>query len=210
MLRTTQFYLLWLMYAFAAGAGLMIISKLSKIATDQAGVSLGFLFVAVLAVGNGGGRILAGVISDRVGRTRMMLFCFIFQAGLITLLTQVTAGSFLATPAVLGIGSALMGANYGANLSVFPSVTKDWFGVKNFGLNYGLVFTAWGVGGFILSFVAGALYDSYHTFTPAYYLAAGLLMVAAVLAMIIRPPQIGKDVSRVQRGARVVRPKRLY
>ncbi|MCA9265885.1 MAG: MFS transporter, partial [Planctomycetales bacterium] len=53
MLRTWQFYCLWFTYACGAGAGLMIISKLAKIASVQAGLQLGFVLVAVLAIGNG-------------------------------------------------------------------------------------------------------------------------------------------------------------
>jgi hypothetical protein len=41
--------------------------------------------------------------------------------------------------------SMLLGFNYGSCLSVFPSAVKDNFGLKNFGVNYGLVFT-WGGG----------------------------------------------------------------
>ncbi len=61
MLCTPQFYILWFMYACGAGAGLMIISKLAPIAEIQVGISLGFVLVAVLAIGNGGGRVLAGM-----------------------------------------------------------------------------------------------------------------------------------------------------
>lgn len=189
MLRTSQFWLLWFMYACAAGAGLMIISKMSKIATDQAGVALGFVLVAVLAIGNGGGRILAGLASDKIGRTRTMLIVFVLQAVLMVLLSQAVTGSVLASPIVLGIIAALMGANYGANLSVFPSVTKDWFGLKNFGANYGFVFAAWGVGGFVMSLIAGWLYDANHSFNQAYFLAAGLLIVVAVLTFVVKPPE---------------------
>ena len=56
---------------------------------------------------------------------------------------------------VLAVVSALIGANYGANLALYPSVTKDYYGLKNFGVNYGLVFTAWGLGGFMLPLAGG-------------------------------------------------------
>jgi len=46
--------------------------------------------------------------------------------------------------------ATLIGFNYGANLSLFPSFTKDLWGLKSFGVNYGILFTAWGVGGFAL------------------------------------------------------------
>ena len=188
MLRTWQFYALWFMYACGAGAGLMIISKLAKIASAQAGLELGFVLVAVLAVGNGAGRIVAGIASDKIGRRATMLICFALQAVLILLLSQTTKGSLLASTAALAVVSALIGANYGANLSLFPSVTKDYYGLKNFGVNYGLVFTAWGFGGFMLSLLAGKVYDATESFLFAYYCSAALLAVAAVITFIVKPP----------------------
>jgi OFA family oxalate/formate antiporter-like MFS transporter len=189
MLSTWQFYVLWFMYACGAGAGLMIISKLAKIAQDQAGLSLGFVLVAVLAVGNGAGRIITGTLSDRIGRKATLFMCFALQAVLILLLSRTRADNVLGTPVVLAILSALIGANYGANLALFPSVTKDYYGLKNFGMNYGLVFTAWGLGGFMLSLLAGRVYDTSHTFTFAYYCSAVLLVAAALVTFLVRAPQ---------------------
>ncbi|MBP7051373.1 MAG: OFA family MFS transporter [Phycisphaerae bacterium] len=189
VLRTWQFYVLWFMYACGAGAGLMIISKLATMAQVQAGVKLGFILVAVLAVGNGAGRIVAGMLSDKIGRKTTLFSCFVFQAILIIVLSQAQTGTVLGGSVTLAILSALIGANYGANLSLFPSVTKDYFGLKNFGMNYGLVFTAWGLGGFMLSLLAGKVYDATKTFTFAYYCSAGLLIAAAVVTFLVRSPQ---------------------
>jgi len=189
MLRTPQFYLLWFMYACGAGAGLMIIAKLAVIADKQAGVALGFMLVASLAVGNGAGRIIAGMLSDRLGRKPTLIGCLLFQAVLMIVLTLATKGSMLSAIPVMAVLSALMGANYGANLALYPSVTKDFYGLKNFGVNYGLVFTSWGLGGFALSLVAGKLYDTYQTFTYSCYLAAVLLVLAAFGALLLRPPR---------------------
>ncbi len=188
MLQTSSFYMLWFMYACGAGAGLMIISKLARIASTQAGIQLGFLLVAVLAIGNGGGRIIAGMLSDKIGRKATMLICFISQAILILLLSQAKTGNILATAPVMALISALIGANYGANLALFPSITKDYYGLNNFGTNYGLIFTSWGVGGFMLSFLAGKMYDVYQTFSIAYYSASALLIVAAVITFFVKPP----------------------
>jgi OFA family oxalate/formate antiporter-like MFS transporter len=200
MLRTWQFYVLWFLYASGAGAGLMIISKLAKIALDQAGISLGFVLVAVLAVGNGAGRIAAGTLSDRIGRKAMLFICFAAQAVLIILLSLTSEGSFLAQPVVLALLSALIGANYGANLALFPSITKDYYGLKNFGVNYGLVFTAWGLGGFMLALLAGRVYDQTQAFTFAYYCSAGLLVAAALLTFLIRPPHPAESLARSTAG----------
>ena len=188
MLKTWQFYLLWFMYACGAGAGLMVIGKLAVIAKVQANVELGFILVAILAIGNGGGRILAGIISDVIGRRATLFGCFVLQAVMIILLSQAKGGSFLASVPILAVVSALIGANYGANLSLFPSVTKDFYGLKNFGMNYGLVFTAWGVGGFMLAMLAGKVYVQTQSFNFAYYCSSALLISAALFTFAIRAP----------------------
>lgn len=188
MLAGWQFYLLWFMYFCGAGAGLMVIAKLAPLAKSQAGQDLGFLLVAVLAVGNGGGRILAGMVSDKIGRSLTMFGCFLLQAVLMILLSMAQEGTVLATVGPLAVISALIGANYGANLSLFPSITKDFYGLKNFGVNYGLVFTAWGAGGFALALLAGRLYDMHKSYTYSCYTAAGLLILAAVATFLVRPP----------------------
>lgn len=187
MLRTGQFYLLWFMYACGAGAGLMIIAKLAAIA-GEIGIEKGFWFVAALAIGNGGGRIVAGILSDKIGRKATMFMCFVLQAVLIFLLSRATEDNALGTIPAMAVLSALIGANYGSNLSLFPSITKDFYGLKNFGMNYGLVFTAWGVGGFMLAKLAGMMYVKYQTFAIAYYGASGLLILAAITVFLLKPP----------------------
>lgn len=201
MLKTPQFYLLWVMYVFAAGAGLMIIGKLAKIVDVQGGIKAGFAFVAILAIGNAGGRIIAGIMSDKIGRTTTMLIVFLFQAILMFILR------FVAGSGLFVLLSLLLGFNYGANLSLFPSATKDYFGLKNFGMNYGLVFTAWGVGGFVLPLISGKVYDAalavnkaaaiasggdpakaLGNFNKAYIIAGACLLIAAALSFLVKPP----------------------
>jgi OFA family oxalate/formate antiporter-like MFS transporter len=189
MLRTPQFYLIWFMYACGAGAGLMVIAKLAAIADKQAGIHLGFMLVAILAIGNGAGRIVAGMLSDKIGRKATLFLCFVVQAFSILLLSFAREGNILANVTVLSLLSALIGANYGANLALFPSLTKDFYGLKNFGVNYGLVFTSWGVGGFMLAYLAGKMYDIHQTFAFAYYGACGLLVLAAIAVLTLKPPR---------------------
>ncbi len=189
MLGTVQFYMLWFMYACGAGAGLMIISKLAVIAAQpKIDISLGFVLVAVLALGNGGGRIVAGMLSDKIGRKATMFTCFVLQAILIFLLSRASGENALGSIPAMAIISALIGANYGANLTLFPSITKDYYGLKNFGVNYGLVFTSWGVGGFMLAKLAGAMYVKHQTFAIAYYGASVLLILAAIMTIFVKPP----------------------
>jgi len=185
MLKTWQFWMLWFMYVCGAGAGLMVISVAKKIGKAA---EVGTILVVTLAIGNGAGRIIAGVLSDKLGRKLTMAIYFICQAVMVILLSQASPDNVLGSAAAMAIIAALVGANYGANLSLFPSVTKDYYGSKNFGMNYGLVFTAWGVGGFMLALLAGKVYDATQSFTFAYYCSAVLLVLAAALAFVVKPP----------------------
>jgi OFA family oxalate/formate antiporter-like MFS transporter len=183
MLRTPQFALLWLMFACSAFAGLMIIGHMAKIAALQmSGLDLGFLLVAVLAIGNALGRVVAGIVSDKIGGIRTLLIVFVAQAAMMGAL------AFSHTVATLVPVAAAVGFFYGANLSLFPSTTAGFFGTKNLGVNYGLVFTAWGVGGVFGSMVAGSIVDSAGSYGLAYAIAAGLCVLAAGLTFATKPP----------------------
>jgi len=183
MVRTPQFKLLWVMYAFSAFAGLMIIGHMAKIAAAQlTSIDLGFLLVAVLAVGNASGRVVAGMVADKIGGTRTMFVVFVAQAAMMGVLA--IAGS----AAALVPAAAAVGFCYGANLSLFPSTTAEYFGTKNLGVNYGLVFTAWGFGGVFGSMTAGTIVDSTGSYGFAYAIAAILCIAAAGLTFATKPP----------------------
>ncbi|OFZ20905.1 MAG: oxalate:formate antiporter [Bdellovibrionales bacterium GWB1_55_8] len=184
MVRTPQFYQLWFMYAFASFAGLMIIGHMAKIAAQQLpGINFGFIMVAILAIFNASGRIVAGFLSDRFGRVRTMAAVFLLQAGILSMFPQ------LNSTALLLFGSALVGFNYGANLSVFPATTADYFGTRNLGVNYGLVFTAWGVGGVFGGMTAGRIFDATGNYKIAFYLSAALCVLATVITFFTKAPR---------------------
>jgi OFA family oxalate/formate antiporter-like MFS transporter len=188
--RTWQFYLIWIAFAFGSGAGLMVIGNLASIVKDQVGLpAISAIAVSALALGNGGGRVLYGMLSDKYGRKTMLATAFIFQAIIVIVLSVTVQGSSLASiPLIIGL-VVLIGINYGANLSVFPAITKDYFGHKNFAMNYGIVYTAWGLGGFMISQVASAIKDATGSYNNAYYLSAIMLVVAAVLMRFLKSPQ---------------------
>lgn len=188
--KTWQFYFLWITFALGSGAGLMVIGNLASIVAEQIGLlAVSALAVSVLAIGNGAGRILYGMLSDKIGRKAVLFIAFVFQAALIMVLRMLVPSHPLTNIPVLMLLVALVGANYGANLAVFPVITKDFYGPKNFAINYGIVYTAWGLGGFMISQLAGSLKDLFGTFDIAYLMAAGILVAAAVMMAAIRSPQ---------------------
>jgi len=178
MIRTSNFWMLWTMYVFGAAAGLMVIGSAANMSKAALGPAA-FVAVAVLAVGNAGGRVLAGVVSDIIGRQLTLFFAFLLQSGLVLIPMRHGDDSIALLFAVL-----MIGACYGANLALFPSATKDHFGLKSFGLNYGVMFTAWGVGGLILPRIAGMAKDITGKEDLAFYIASGLMVCGALLALI--------------------------
>jgi len=190
MMRTGSFYLIWFIYFIGAGAGLMVIGSVAGMAQKSMG-ELAFIAVAILAIGNAGGRIIAGIISDKIGRRLTLIIMLLFQAALM-LIAILVVGAQKASPILVVLIATFMGFCYGTNLSLFPSLTKDNWGLKNFGINYGLVFTAWGVGGFVMGRLSQMLIASTGRYTSSFLTAAVLLVIGAVLSVLIgkkSPPQ---------------------
>jgi MFS family permease len=180
MVRTPAFYSLYLQYACAATAGLMIIGHMAKIVALQSGntIQTGFVFVALLATFNASGRIIAGIISDYIGRiVTIALVCVAQAIAMFFFSSFTTIGGFI-------LGSAVVGFSYGACLSLFPATAADYWGTKNMGLNYGVLFTAWGVGGVVGPTLAGRIADTTGSYAGAYHFAGVLVCFAAALAML--------------------------
>jgi OFA family oxalate/formate antiporter-like MFS transporter len=191
MMKTGSFYLIWFIYFIGAGAGLMVIGSVAGMAQKSMG-ELAFIAVAILAIGNAGGRIVAGIISDKIGRRLTLIIMLLFQTALM-LIAVPLVGAQKASPILIVLIATFMGFCYGTNLSLFPSLTKDNWGLKNFGINYGLVFTAWGVGGFVMGRLSQMLIASTGRYTSSFLTAAVLLVIGAVLSVLMKgeksPPQ---------------------
>ena len=176
-LKSKNFYLIWLAYFIGAGAGLMVISAINSMA-EASMAEYAFVAVAILAVGNGSGRPVAGALSDYLGRENTLMVMFGFQALLMFLAIAVVGIEGVHWLLVL-IVAILIGFNYGSNLALFPAITKDLWGIKNFGINYGLLFTSCGVGGLVFSRAYQMILAA--TGSDAYaFLAAGILLLLGI------------------------------
>jgi OFA family oxalate/formate antiporter-like MFS transporter len=185
MLKTGAFYKLWFMYFIGAGAALIIIGGVAGMAKKSMG-DMAWIVVALMAIGNAGGRIVAGMISDKIGRTKTLLIMMSLQAAVIFSLLFIADSEAL----LLVAAATMVGFNYGTNLSLFPSVTKDYFGLKNFGMNYGLLFSAWGIGGFIFPRISQMIVAQTGTQNTAYLLCSILLVAGALLSLRTSAPGV--------------------
>ncbi|HEY9594059.1 MAG TPA: MFS transporter, partial [Spirochaetia bacterium] len=179
MLRTGNFYKMWVMFALSSAASTMIISLAATIAKVQAGWEGGLVLVILLAVFNAAGRTLGGMLSDRIGRPWTMRLAFALLAANMLLFSLYTS------PPLLMIGAAVTGLCYGTGMVVFSASTADLYGLKSFGANYGLVYTAWGAGA-VLALNGAVLYDTTKSFHAGYLAAAGLALCALVISLTFR------------------------
>lgn len=182
MVKTINFYILWACFFIGSGAGLMVIGSVAGMAQQSLG-TLAFVAVATMAVGNAGGRIVAGVVSDRIGRSRTLLIMMVAQA---VLMFAAVPAMRTGSAAILVLLATFIGFNYGTNLSLFPSFTKDFWGLKNFGTNYGILFSSWGVAGFVMGRVSQMLTARTGSYELSFVLAGVLLLAGAGLALTLR------------------------
>jgi OFA family oxalate/formate antiporter-like MFS transporter len=196
MLKTRQFYLLWMMFFIGALAGLMVIGNIQNFANSTtdgfAATGSGFenqaadiavIGAAVcLPIFNGIGRIVWGKVSDNLGRKNSIVSMCIFQGIMMLSFFYTTVN-----PIFFYISAALIGFNFGANFALFPAATADSFGSENVGLNYGFVFTSYGVGGIVGPILAGMVQDAGMSFLYAFIPASIMCFIAAGLAFIYKP-----------------------
>jgi len=185
LLRTPTFYLMWVAYALGCSSGMLVISQLVPFA-KSVGVAAGALTIMTMVVGACGsasGRILSGWMSDRVGRVNVLRIMIGISMVIMPILYAV--GSNIAA---LYFAVFVVYWCYGTQLSVNGSATADFWGTRNAGINYGMLFTAFGVAGVIGPQIGGKLFDKYHNYQAAFYSAAALAGIALLCEMLARRP----------------------
>jgi MFS family permease len=174
------FYKVWIMFALSSVAGLMIIGHAAEIVSVQVGWDVGYLLVILIAVFNGLGRIGGGHLSDKIGRVRYMRWIISIQA--INMLLFCFYGSI----PLICVGAAITGICYGSNFAVFPAIIADYFGMKHFGANYGLILTAWGAAGLIGPMMAALIFDATGNYNIAYLVCGASLIIAYLISFKLK------------------------
>jgi OFA family oxalate/formate antiporter-like MFS transporter len=200
ILKTKTFYLLWTMFAIGALAGLMVIGNVQNFAKSQNDGFLAHGFnlsstndfavlgaAVCLPIFNGIGRIVWGQISDKIGRRKSLISMFVFQGIMMTALFYSTVNQH-----VFYIVAALIGFNFGGNFALFPAATADSFGAETLGLNYGFVFTSYGIGGILGPILAGAVQDAGMSFLYAFIPAALMCLAAGTIGVFYRDSMVEK------------------
>ncbi len=187
MLRTPTFYLMWLGFGLGSSAGLLVISQLVPFAKSQGvpSAALATMGLVVGAAGNVSGRIVSGWLSDALGRLNTLRV--ILAISMLAMPTLYRVGPQVAA---LYLGVFVVYFCYGAQASVNPATVSDFWGTRHAGVNYGLLFSAWGVAGIIGPTIGGVLFDRYRNYEAAFYTAGILAAMALICEMAARRPHL--------------------
>ena len=185
MLRDPIFYLMLAMLFLGSTLGLMVISGASDIAQQMLGMSVASaaLVVSAISLCNTGGRILAGWISDKIGRANSIFVVFIAAA-------VASAATFfsgkLGSSALFCVGICLLGLCYGAFMGIYPGFTSDRFGLKYSSMNYGVMFIGFSSAGFAGPLLLQAIYNSAGAYNTAFLWAAALSVLGVFLTLFYK------------------------
>ncbi|MHA1793464.1 MAG: L-lactate MFS transporter [Promethearchaeota archaeon] len=186
VIKTPTYWLLWIMFIFSAICGLMVIGNYKSYGNSIDPTTTATIAATVggfAALFNGAGRIFWGKLSDNVGRTNAMKIMFLIQG--------ISMFLFALIPNIV-VWVILIQVIYfcfGGNFSLFPSATGDYFGTKNLGINYGLVFTAYGIAGIVGAVAATPMLAAMGGNYIGYFILFGVLsLVAMGLAFITKHP----------------------
>jgi len=182
MLRNPIFIIMWFAMALVCAGGLICIGLIPSYGNLILGLSpvKAALAMSIFAGFNGFGRPAAGLLGDRFGAVQVMIITYIIQT-----ITFLLFHIFAVTLPILYIASALLGWGYAVTLALFPALTSICFGTKHLGVNYGILITAFGIGG-LAPAVGSWLFDITGSYTST-FISAGLMAgISVVLCVVLK------------------------
>ena len=178
ILTDKRFMALWLLLFLNVCGGIAIISKAAILGQEVVGMSAAqaTMFVAIIGLFNGLGRLFWSSISDKIGCwTTFMLFIGI------NVVCFALIPSFSNNAISFQILTYVIIAGYGAGFATMPSFVKSIYGSENYGQVLGYILTAWSAAAF-----AGPLLLGLSAEITIFYLFAVLLILALVVGLWLK------------------------
>jgi OFA family oxalate/formate antiporter-like MFS transporter len=183
MLRTPQFYTMYVMFVLMATGGLLVTANAGPMARAWGLSAAALTLAATLSpIANGAARVFWGWASDRLGRENTMILTFVLQA--ICLFLVVAVGQTSA--AMFSLTLVLVYFTWGQIYSLFPATAGDYFGTKHATSNYAVLYTAKGVASIIGGWFGALLYEQSGSWSMGFYGSAAMALTAAVMAVALR------------------------
>lgn len=183
MLADPMFYILFIMLTCGAFFGLMMISQCKAVSMNMVGfeAATAATIVSVLALCNAAGRVVCGFISDVIGRINTLTISMVMAVVGLAMI-YVSNGS----AALFVVGICFVGFCFGSFMGVYPGFTAEQFGMKNNGINYGIMFIAFGVAGVLGPMIMASRFEAEQSYLSSIFLAIILAVAGLVLTFIYR------------------------
>ncbi|MEA9390759.1 MFS transporter [Acerihabitans sp. TG2] len=180
-IRMPQYWLLAMMFLTACMSGLYVIGVAKDIGESLVHMSplAAANAVTIIAVANLGGRLVLGVLSDRMSRIRV-----ISLAQVVSLVGMVSLLFTHLSPVLFFMSIACIAFSFGGTITVYPSLVSDFFGLNNLTKNYGVIYLGFGIGSIIGSIVASL----FGGFLATFHLILVLLIVSLIISLTLRKP----------------------
>lgn len=190
-LKTVEFYLLWLILFINISCGLALISVVSPMAQDVAGMTANqaAIIVGLMGIFNGFGRLLWASLSDYIGRPLTFLILFV-----VNILMTVSL-IFLHAPALFTIAMAVLMTCYGAGFSLIPPYLSDIFGAKELATMHGYILTAWGMAALAGPMLLAVTYSATKSYTSTLIIFILLYLLALAITLWLKSQKENKYLS---------------
>jgi OFA family oxalate/formate antiporter-like MFS transporter len=183
MLRTPQFYVMYLVMTMMGVGGLMVTAQLAPVAaTMKIGATVLTLALTLNPIANGASRLSWGWVSDHVGRERTMAVAFLLQS--VSLVSVLTLGARSSVWFIVCL--VMVYFTWGEIYSLFPSTCADYFGARNASSNYSFLYSSKGTASIVGGWMAASLYEKTGSWNTVFYGSAVLALVSAVIAFQMR------------------------
>ena len=185
MLKMPIFSVMLLMLTCGGIFGMMIISQAKGIAINMvnAAPATATLFVSVLCLFNTAGRLVAGSLSDKLGRINTLTIALVVAlVGLAALLGASLTGAM----ALFAVGVILIGICFGTFMGVFPGFCTDQFGQKNNTVNYGIMWIGFCLAGIVGPTILTKVHNATGTYTLAFVISLCIAVAGLVLTFVYR------------------------
>ncbi len=179
--RNPQYWLLATMFLTACMSGLYVIGVAKDIGESLVHLTpaVAANAVTIIAVANLAGRLVLGVLSDRMSRIRV-----ISLAQVVSLIGMTSLLFAHLNPVLFFMSLACVAFSFGGTITVYPSLVSDFFGLNNLTKNYGVIYLGFGIGSIIGSIVASL----FGGFIVTFQLILVLLAISLVISLTLRQP----------------------
>jgi OFA family oxalate/formate antiporter-like MFS transporter len=196
-IRAPEFIGMWVHFAIIISGGFAIMTHIRPFSIDHVGFTGAAAtgLIVLFSLLNFSGRLVLGPLSDRIGRINTFSIIGTLMGSGVSMFLLL---HYVDMPALAYLAVLLGGMAFGGYLALSPAFVADVFGLKNIGINYGAMLTAWGVAGIYGPYFAGRIYDAYGSYETALIVFIVQCVVGVLLARFYVRPRLRLRIQQIR------------